>query len=270
MVTTTDILTWTITAFLILLLYVSFLTLWRHSRRFNKAFRDLALERGGTAETGFLAFPSARVPLGGAEATVRGAYASQYSSNVVEVSVEPARPWPGRLAIFPPAFHTAILSLLRAGRTRTGDADFDRAFVVFGSPPEMAEPILDAETRETLLAATALGRRGDVVLLLHPTALKLRKYNVTPDPMALTLLLTATELVYRKVEALRTGNLEIEYLEGPFAPAPGSCPTCGSDLETDVVWCKRCRTPHHKECWRYNRGCATFACGEDRFTRKEP
>ncbi len=45
------------------------------------------------------------------------------------------------------------------------------------------------------------------------------------------------------------------------------CPVCRMTVEPVArVVCTACRTPHHKECWRYNTGCATFACGERNYT----
>lgn len=41
-----------------------------------------------------------------------------------------------------------------------------------------------------------------------------------------------------------------------------TCPVCAEPLSArELVVCKRCKTPHHGECWRYNKGCATFGCG---------
>ncbi|MHC5039427.1 MAG: RING finger protein [Planctomycetota bacterium] len=261
------ILQWVVAAFLLLLLYVSFLTLWRHSRGFNKAFRELAARRNGEAETHFFLFPSATIPLLNTTAVVQGTYASQYSSNVVEVEVTAPAPWPGRLVAYPLGYHTAVFSLFLGGRARTGDKRFDRAFTLFGSPPEMAGAIFDAESREALLHAAALGRPGDAVVVLHPTSLKLRKHNVTPDLEALDDLVAAAETLARKVEALRVGKLEIEYLTPPSKEVEGSCPVCGSMLERNVVWCRACNMPHHRDCWKFNHGCATFACGAKGFNR---
>jgi len=45
------------------------------------------------------------------------------------------------------------------------------------------------------------------------------------------------------------------------------CPVCGMTVEPVArAVCTACATPHHKECWRYNTGCATFACGERNYT----
>jgi hypothetical protein len=269
MLTGTDIGIWILAAFLLLLLYVSFLTLWRHSRGFREAFEALATKRGGKAVSGFFAFPSAVFPLGETRARLRGAYASQYSSNFVEVEVPAPGPWPGRLTVYPHGYHTAILALFHGRRVKTRDPRFDKTFVVYASDPGLVEPVVDADTRGALLAAGSLGREGDVVLLVHPTSLKLRKHNVTPDAEVLDALVATAETLVSKLEALRRGIRDIAFVSQE-KPVPGTCPVCGSDLESDVVWCKRCGVPHHRDCWKFNRGCAAFACGGRRFARRAP
>ena len=40
------------------------------------------------------------------------------------------------------------------------------------------------------------------------------------------------------------------------------CQICGNDIdEVDVVYCKNCSTPHHKDCWSYTNKCSTYGCG---------
>jgi hypothetical protein len=45
----------------------------------------------------------------------------------------------------------------------------------------------------------------------------------------------------------------------------GRCLVCGGPLRENVVHCRRCRTPHHEECWRYFGSCSTYGCREERF-----
>jgi hypothetical protein len=44
---------------------------------------------------------------------------------------------------------------------------------------------------------------------------------------------------------------------------PGArCLVCGTPfLQGRIVRCGRCRTPHHLECWGFNRRCSVYACG---------
>jgi hypothetical protein len=49
--------------------------------------------------------------------------------------------------------------------------------------------------------------------------------------------------------------------------AAGDCQVCSERMESRVVYCGKCRTPHHEECWSYVGQCSTYGCREIRFTR---
>ena len=39
------------------------------------------------------------------------------------------------------------------------------------------------------------------------------------------------------------------------------CPVCGTPVFVEgSVACNVCQTPHHKDCWEYNEGCAIYGC----------
>ncbi|MBI4859227.1 MAG: hypothetical protein HY815_02995 [Candidatus Riflebacteria bacterium] len=40
----------------------------------------------------------------------------------------------------------------------------------------------------------------------------------------------------------------------------GVCRVCGSPLSAPMVLCPTCETPHHRDCWDYNKGCSTYGC----------
>ena len=49
-----------------------------------------------------------------------------------------------------------------------------------------------------------------------------------------------------------------------------TCQVCGESLsQRAVVLCRRCSTPHHLECWRFNKGCSMYGCGS-RISQKPP
>ena len=43
------------------------------------------------------------------------------------------------------------------------------------------------------------------------------------------------------------------------------CRVCGEEIREGLVFCRRCKTPHHRECWQYVGRCSVFACGESEF-----
>lgn len=45
------------------------------------------------------------------------------------------------------------------------------------------------------------------------------------------------------------------------ASVSGICQICGTETHLKAaVACGSCHTPHHSDCWTYNRGCSTYAC----------
>jgi hypothetical protein len=43
------------------------------------------------------------------------------------------------------------------------------------------------------------------------------------------------------------------------------CMVCGEELLEDIVLCRRCKTPHHRDCWMYYGACSTYGCKEPHF-----
>ena len=50
----------------------------------------------------------------------------------------------------------------------------------------------------------------------------------------------------------------------------GVCRVCGSQLAEPLVICPECATPHHQDCWEYNRGCTIFGCTGTAVARSMP
>jgi len=50
----------------------------------------------------------------------------------------------------------------------------------------------------------------------------------------------------------------------------GDCPVCHEKMDSRVIYCSRCRTPSHEECWSYLGMCSTYGCREIRYQRSNP
>ncbi len=80
------------------------------------------------------------------------------------------------------------------------------------------------------------------------------------------------QLTWQLLDQLKLGRTQgLDFLSSDPAAAAsptiqqGLCPVCNQQLTDTVAICIGCRTPHCQDCWEYNGGCATFACGEKRF-----
>lgn len=48
------------------------------------------------------------------------------------------------------------------------------------------------------------------------------------------------------------------------------CQICGEPIVDDLVFCRHCKTPHHRDCWQYVGRCSVFGCGEIHFEIPRP
>lgn len=67
-------------------------------------------------------------------------------------------------------------------------------------------------------------------------------------------------------EPPRPKATEIRILDEPSAANLGKCQVCGEEMKADIVACAKCRTPHHRACWKYNGKCTTFGCTTESYT----
>ncbi|MBI3071880.1 MAG: hypothetical protein HYY84_07080 [Deltaproteobacteria bacterium] len=98
--------------------------------------------------------------------------------------------------------------------------------------------------------------------------------NLLVSPVAQTLVISGfaalsmgAALLVRRTRARRAAAKlaqEEEFTVRSFALAANHarCLICGRDFDLNArpVSCARCGTPHHIECWQYNRVCAIYAC----------
>lgn len=55
------------------------------------------------------------------------------------------------------------------------------------------------------------------------------------------------------------GGQEAQLIESPI------CQICREEITSDMVFCRRCRTPHHLDCWQYTGCCSVYGCRETRY-----
>lgn len=80
--------------------------------------------------------------------------------------------------------------------------------------------------------------------------------SIHDTTVALLAAITGMDL-----EATAHGSAVGEVAVIAVAPEGAACLVCGQTIESGVVTCIRCETPHHCDCWDYNGGCALYACG---------
>lgn len=153
---------------------------------------------------------------------------------------------------------------------RTGERDFDRAFLVQANDAEMAHDFLGPEVRLAIANLQRLVHAGGMLVSINPERLLVQiDRNLGTSAESLTQVVGNTLVIHDglQVGVRRRMSQGISIVED----APGSaeedsgppvCKVCGEVIEGGpVMLCSVCRTPHHRECWEYVGACSIYGCG---------
>jgi hypothetical protein len=181
--------------------------------------------------------------------------------------------WPDRttrLETYPQGVASRLRQLWGMEDIRIFSPQFDADFLICGSDRAAARTILNAEVQQRIYALAKVGAGGfwshnNIYVAIRGGVLQVTKPTDLTNYDDLARFITLSLELFD--QALATRATGIEYIEAPSPPAAeqSQCQVCGDDLTRDIVLCRRCRTPHHRDCWEYFGGCSTYACQEKHF-----
>jgi len=179
--------------------------------------------------------------------------------------------WAQRVEVFPQRYRDSDVKYLNVDDIKVGDAEFDPRFVVKSNDETFVREFLDAKTRQAVEDLRNLLGNDRILISVNSSRLMVRKQGILGELDDLTVFAELCCQMYDRIFLFWQKSSGIEILEDDPAPAGKDpvCQVCGAAIPgDDRVYCRRCRTPHHKDCWEFNGQCSTYACGEKRSTTK--
>ena len=177
--------------------------------------------------------------------------------------------WPYRLEVFPQRRPGESVS--SPSDIRIGDDEFDARYVVKSNDEKFAREFLDGAARQALEDLRNLLGNDRILVSLNSSRLMVRKESVISTSDDLSVFSDLAGRLHDRIELLWERASGIEILDGASEGEAPKCQICGSDIAEEArVNCRRCGTPHHKDCWEFNGQCSTYACGEKRFASMKP
>lgn len=233
------------------------------SNRLNQSFYALAQRYRGTSTSGgWSSRPTCAFPYGSTYVQVRSVKAGWFSSPTLEITLS----YPDTLfecEVFPT--HSAYAS--NRLDIRVGNAFFDNYYTVAGRDHEAIRRFLSDGVQWHIHGITQLGGTGASRLVIRNGLLFIQK-DIEGDSYA-----QLEELVQSSIGLLEQALMTREegiVLEEEAASGPPDCPVCGDSILDDLVYCRRCGTPHHRECWSYVGRCSVYGCGSAEFAYPDP
>jgi hypothetical protein len=240
----------------------------------NNVYRIFAQRVSGTLQEGSMwTFPSVLFSHDGASAlldifSTGGKNSTHYTQLTFTFYNAPSF----RCEISPEGFWQEVGKFFGMQDIEVGYRTFDDHFVVRSDDIETVKSFLNAAVQQELIKLKRLRRNDHIYLSMSSSRLQIRKLSLLNRLEDLTAFYESSGRICDELMTLigANGAGAIQILEVSFEgeeEAP-TCQICGDQITSNRVICRRCRTPHHRDCWEYNGGCAVYACKERRYTVK--
>jgi hypothetical protein len=166
-----------------------------------------------------------------------------------------------------PASLLQRLGFLLGGRRPVSDSpNFDLQYSIHTDSPEHTRRLLTRYVQVQVDRIRYFQGGNDVHIRFQNGVLTVNRRGVIRNERALRQFLALSLELYE--QAIASYGVGIDVLHTSSAAADAVCKVCGDPFDgEEIVFCRVCDTPHHRDCWRYFGGCSVYACGERRFNR---
>ncbi|MEZ6112235.1 MAG: RING finger protein [Pirellulaceae bacterium] len=148
----------------------------------------------------------------------------------------------------------------------TDDPDFNHRFLVRATRVSEGKKLLSRGVQWQLEELRRMATPANVYVEIGHGRLRVRRpFHQVRMPDLECFIRRSLELYD---QAMLTRAVGIEFVESEEAKLiiEAKCQVCGEDVVDDMVICRRCKTPHHRDCWLYFGSCSTYGCQESHFT----
>jgi hypothetical protein len=228
--------------------------------RGRDAFRQLAQRYSGTTYRGWLSHRVARFRYGDTSVV-----AVQHRRRKIGRHTDVWLEWPdGQLLL-----HIVPTSLKLNPRFLKGMHVLDSAddafywrFLTYTNDVNASVQLLNETVKWCIEQLRQMAGNRGLEVRVHRGRLLIRKHCWFRDPRKLDHFIRMALSLFDQM--LMTNVVGIDFVEGQqLRPLEDvQCQVCGEVIVTDMVFCRRCKTPHHQECWEYTGVCTVYGCKE--------
>lgn len=175
--------------------------------------------------------------------------------------------WPdSRIALeILPVAQLRQASFRRASELTLGDPQFDQQFLVKATDPAEAKLLLSEGVRWQAGRLAFAFDRGDLSIVWKGGGLIVEKRLSSRKAADLEQLVRMVFELYDQAMLTRCVGIEfVDAMEAVIVEEP-ICQVCSEAITVDMVFCRRCLTPHHHDCWLYTGCCSTYGCQETEY-----
>ena len=175
-------------------------------------------------------------------------------------------PWPGTSAVVRIRSNQYGLPPWTLGHSLTlNNADWDRQFAIETNDDEAARGIVTGGVQSAVIMLSRIRKAGGIDITIGNGEFVVQKLAVLDQSAELSAFVRHTLELYDQATLSRSTGIDFVDHQHAQMLEDAKCPVCGDLITEAMVFCSRCKTPHHRDCWNYCGKCATYGCGELNF-----
>jgi hypothetical protein len=153
---------------------------------------------------------------------------------------------------------------------RSGWRDFDQRYSIRTSDRTLTAALMNRVALHQIEQLRRQPHPGGLLVEIHRGVFQISKSSALGRPADLLAFVRVGLELHD--QTLLSATEGIAFLQQPVAQPLEHvvCQVCGEQIVDDLVFCRRCKTPHHRDCWQYVGRCSVFGCGEIHFEIPRP
>ncbi|MDP6554785.1 MAG: RING finger protein [Pirellulaceae bacterium] len=250
-------------------LFFLFLHTAKQARELDDTYQRVARSLGGhSVPGGVMGRPTLRFSYAGGQAVVDiystgGKHAKYYTQLHLG--------WPDahlRCEVCPQRVISVVGKFLGMQDIQIGSPEFDPLYLISGNSEEAIRRLLSKEVQLAIGELRRFLGNDDICISICGGLLLIKKRTLIRDDYSLKRFV---RLGIKLHDAASGTNAEgIDFVnagqrDAVLSLASAICQICGDDITIDAVFCRNCKTPHHRDCWQYYGSCSTYGCGQTKF-----
>ena len=238
-----------------------------HSDRWNRSFALVAKRFGGEfSRGGWFRNPSLRMRYGPTHARLAVyRYGGSSGPWCIEMVVHLPEPIQTRCEIALRTHRTLARSHYGLSEIELDWSDFRYNWQVFTDDGDSAALLISRAVRVQIDQLWKFPFRSEISVSLFPNWLIVRKIWDSNRPVELESFTEMSLSLFDQLQLARSAGIEFVEGAGPLIIEDAHCRICGDAMVRDIVLCRRCKTPHHRDCWEYAGSCSTYGCKETEY-----
>jgi hypothetical protein len=150
------------------------------------------------------------------------------------------------------------------------DETFDRHLQLYGYDENEVREFFCEGVRWQIEKLRATFDDGLLYVLIQRGRILVQKPHILLRYDTLLNFIEAAFDLYDQAMLTRASGIEFLAREEAQPLENVVCKVCGDDINGDMIFCRRCKTPHHADCWHFNGACSVYGCGETVYLTPQP